>query len=68
MKVFIPEISWHERDPVYTCAFHPITSNKFATASVTGTIRVYTLSQKRILCFEKKLFNLSLTFSYGKLI
>ena len=40
MKVFTPEISWHERDPIYTCAFHPIQTKKFATAGVTGVIRV----------------------------
>ena len=46
MKVFIPEISWHERDPVYTCAFHPVAQNKFATASVTGTIRLWEVTEK----------------------
>jgi hypothetical protein len=40
MKVFTPEISWHERDPIYTCDFHPKIKNKFVTAGVTGIIRV----------------------------
>jgi hypothetical protein len=40
MKVFTPEISWHERDPIYTCAFNPIKNRKFATAGVTGEVRV----------------------------
>ncbi len=40
MKVFTPEISWHERDPIYTCDFNPIKNRKFATAGVTGEIRV----------------------------
>lgn len=40
MKVYTPEISWHERDPIYTSAFHPVKINKFVTAGVTGTIRV----------------------------
>ncbi len=40
MKVITPEISWHERDPIYTCAFHPIRNQKFATAGVTGIVRV----------------------------
>ena len=40
MKVYTPEISWHERDPIYTCAYHPIKKNKLATSGVTGCIRV----------------------------
>lgn len=40
MKVYTPEISWHERDPIYTCHFHPKLNNKVATSGVTGVIRV----------------------------
>ena len=40
MKIITPEISWHERDPIYTCAFHPIRKNLLATAGVTGIVRV----------------------------
>ena len=40
MKINTPEISWHERDPLYSCAFHPIRKNLFATAGVTGVVRV----------------------------
>lgn len=40
MKFYTPEISWHERDPIYTCDFHPKIPNKVATAGVSGEIRV----------------------------
>ena len=40
MKVSTPEISWHEREPVYSCAYHPTKANVFGTAGVTGVIRV----------------------------
>ena len=42
MKFFTPEISWHEREPIYTCAFSPAVENRFATGAVTGEIRVWT--------------------------
>jgi len=51
MKVITPEISWHERDPIYTCAFHPKQTRKFATAGVTGVIRVR-LSERRQFDFD----------------
>ncbi len=44
MKVYTPEISWHERDPIYTCHFHPTIKNKLATSGVTGIIRVSTVT------------------------
>jgi len=46
MKVYTPEISWHERDPIYTSAFHPVKINKFVTAGVTGTIRLWEINDK----------------------
>ena len=45
MKVYTPEISWHERDPIYTCSFHPFQINKFATSGVTGVIRVWNVEK-----------------------
>ena len=53
MRVFTPEISWHERDPIYTCAFNPVQTKKFATAGVTGVIRVK--KRPTILCSSFKL-------------
>lgn len=50
MKVYTPEISWHERDPIYTCAFHPNKKNKLATSGVTGCIRLWEIAEKN----EKK--------------
>lgn len=46
MKVYTPEISWHERDPIYTCAFHPLNKNKLATSGVTGCIRLWEIGEK----------------------
>lgn len=46
MKVYTPEISWHERDPIYTCAYHPINPNKLATSGVTGCIRLWEIGEK----------------------
>lgn len=46
MKVYTPEISWHERDPIYTCAFHPIKKKKLATSGVTGCIRLWEVGEK----------------------
>ena len=40
MKIITPEIYWHERDPIYTCAFNPVRKNFLATAGVTGVVRV----------------------------
>jgi hypothetical protein len=45
MKFSTPEISWHERDPIYTIAFHSLRDNVIATAGVTGVIRV-----KLVIC------------------
>lgn len=47
MKVYTPEISWHERDPIYTCAYHPIKKNKLATSGVTGCIRLWEIGEKK---------------------
>lgn len=46
MKVYTPEISWHERDPIYTCHFHPKLKNKIATSGVTGVIRLWEIGEK----------------------
>ena len=54
MKVFTPEISWHERDPIYTCAFHPAKKSKFATAGVTGEIRLWEINEKNAESSVKK--------------
>lgn len=59
MKFYTPEISWHERDPIYTCDFHPTISNKVATAGVSGEIRVIKINSK--VNFFKNLF-----YSFGK--
>ncbi|CAF0976061.1 unnamed protein product [Brachionus calyciflorus] len=48
MKFYTPEISWHERDPIYTCDFHPVVKNKFATAGVTGEIRLWEVLEQQI--------------------
>lgn len=46
MKVYTPEISWHERDPIYTCHFHPVDKNKLATSGVSGVIRLWEIKEK----------------------
>lgn len=43
MKILTPEISWHERDPIYSCAFNPTRTNVYGTAGVTGIIRLWEL-------------------------
>lgn len=53
MKVFTPEISWHERDPIYTCAFSPTNERKFATAGVTGVIRLWDIDLTKDSLVEK---------------
>lgn len=44
MRIYLPEISWHDRDPIYSCAFHPVDVFKFATCGVSKQIRIWRIT------------------------
>lgn len=51
MKVTTPEISWHERDPIYSVDFQPGNRKvkRIATTGVDKFIRVSIMSIRKLL-------------------
>ncbi|KAI0981668.1 hypothetical protein GJ496_004799 [Pomphorhynchus laevis] len=44
MRIYLPEISWHDREPIYSCSFNPADPSKFATCGVGRQIRLWRIN------------------------